>query len=43
MINTKELTIGCHVKVNGEPCKVDEVVSWSVNAMVVWLENNKES
>lgn len=30
MINTKELTIGCHVKVNGEPCKVDEVVSWSV-------------
>lgn len=30
MINTKELTIGCHVKVNGEPCKVDEVVSQSV-------------
>lgn len=30
MIKTKELTIGCHVKVNGEPCKVDEVVSWSV-------------
>lgn len=25
MINTKELTIGCYVKVNGKPHKVDEI------------------
>ena len=25
MINTKELTIGCYVKVNGKPYKVDEI------------------
>ena len=30
MINTKELTIGCYVKVNGKPHKVDEVFANAV-------------
>lgn len=30
MIDTKELTIGCHVKVNGKPYKVDEVFANAV-------------
>ena len=30
MINTKELTIGCYVKVNGEPHRVDEVFANAV-------------
>lgn len=30
MINTKELTIGCYVKVNGKPYKVDEIFNNAV-------------
>ena len=30
MIDTKELTIGCHVKVKGKPYKVDEVFANAV-------------
>lgn len=30
MINTKELTIGCYVKVNGKPYKVDETFNNAV-------------